>query len=134
MQLRTAENYRTPRGEPELRPSERAVRLKGLRPPTNETVQGTDLPVRVNHGRWVVDCPVCLSAQLASFTDPRFLCVTCGNVNVDGKWFRLAWPANAAAIEAALVIRPTENRNWSPGETVADLRRENTEHGIGGLV
>jgi hypothetical protein len=105
-----------------------------MRPITQEVHLGLELPVRVNHGRWVVDCPVCLSAQLASFTEQRFLCAECGNVSVGGKWLSIVWPPDAVAIENALVIRPTENRNWLPGETVADLRRENTGHGIGGLV
>jgi hypothetical protein len=136
MQFPTAESYRTPRNEPELRPSERAPRRKGLRPTTQEVHRGgIELPVRVNHGRWVVDCPVCLSAQLASSTEQRFLCAECGNIsNAGGKWLPLVWPPDAVAIEAALAIRPTENRNWLPGESVSDLRRENNEHGIGGLV
>lgn len=135
MKFPTAESYRTPKSEPNLRPSVRAARIRKLVPLTNELdSSGPPLLVRVNHGRWIVDCPFCTSAQLASLTDPRFLCAECGNVNADGKWLPIVWPAGAEVLEAALAIRPTENRNWSPGESVADLHRENTEHGIGGLV
>jgi hypothetical protein len=36
------------------------------------------------------------------------------------------------AIEAALRVRPDPTtRNWLPGETVADLLRENAEHDVG---
>ncbi len=37
----------------------------------------------------------------------------------------------AAAIERVLLRRPVlSTRNWAPGETVADLERENAEHGV----
>jgi hypothetical protein len=32
-------------------------------------------------------------------------------------------------IEAILLMRPVENQNWEPGESVAQLARENLEHG-----
>jgi len=48
-------------------------------------------------------------------------------------------PSNRKAIEAELLKRPINgrnpaeaiNRNWEPGETVATLKKENAEHGIG---
>ena len=43
----------------------------------------------------------------------------------------MAWPDDAEAAEAVLLRRPlTVNRNWRPPETVADLLRENAEHGV----
>jgi hypothetical protein len=82
------------------------------------------LPVKANHGRWVVECP-CGAAQMTGRTDPRFYCVECGNALFDGKWVSVEWPKNAAAIEQELDRRPlVSNRNWFPGETVAVLRDE----------
>lgn len=84
----------------------------------------------VNHARWVVNCPFCPSAQLASRTDMRFFCVSCLNEQAGARWVNVVWPANVAAIEAALRPRQTENANWAPPETVADLIAENQAHGL----
>lgn len=83
------------------------------------------IEVYANHGRWVVECPVCHGAQLAVRDDPRFMCVSCGNVSVGGKWRPVVWPKDHAKIEALLDRRPmAHNRNWAPGETVQSLLRE----------
>jgi hypothetical protein len=47
-----------------------------------------------------------------------------------GKRYSVVWPKDAEEIVQVLRMRPTENMNWEPGETLADLRRENEEHGI----
>jgi len=84
------------------------------------------LLVRVNDGRWIVQCEVCNGAQLASRNDHRFFCVDCCNVSHGGGWRPVAWPAEHEAIEATLSARPLPNtRHWLPGESVADLEREN---------
>jgi hypothetical protein len=116
-------------------PAERAARRQRLPILTMAMAPGgPEVIVRANHGRWIVDCPFCLGAQLASPTDRRFLCADCGNVNISGKWLRVVWPANPEAIEAVLLARPLENRNWDSGESIADLRRENAEHDIPEMV
>lgn len=86
-----------------------------------------EVAVCVNHGRWVVDCPVegCNGAQFASETDPRFVCVECGSGP-----FSVVWPEGRAAIEEVLAVRPQPNRNWFPGESVDGLRAENSERGL----
>lgn len=79
----------------------------------------------VNEGRWVVSCPNCAGAQYACRTDHRFMCVECGNDAIAGKWRPVVWPVTAADIEAELEKRTRHtNRNWMPGETVADLAIE----------
>ena len=92
-------------------------------PDSHESIQ-----VFVDHGRWVVNCPRCNSAQLAYASDPRFLCAECHNGGVG--WLTVEWPERVADIERALMRRPTENRNWQPGETPAALLAENRLHGI----
>jgi hypothetical protein len=83
------------------------------------------IPIVVNHGRWVVECPDCGSAQLGCRSDHRFMCSECANVVIGGLWRRVVWPKHAAAIEDELAERPwPKNQNWTPGETVADLRAE----------
>lgn len=83
------------------------------------------IEARVDDGRWVVDCPDpdCTSAQIASDTDPRFVCVRCAFGP-----FTVVFPKDRPAIEQTLLARPVpETRNWLPNETVGDLKRENDE-------
>ena len=80
-----------------------------------------------NHGRWVADCPAdqCSEAHAVTPGD-TFSCVNCGMVS------KLGWPLNMEQIDRTLLLRAVpETRNWLPGETVTDLRRENIEHGVG---
>lgn len=90
----------------------------------------TTVAARVNHGRWLWDCPLCGGAQVCTPADPRAFCVECWNGGSD-RWWPVLFPEERADIELVLDARPLEqNRNWSPGETVMDLRRENVEHGL----
>jgi hypothetical protein len=90
----------------------------------------TPLQAWVSGGRWIVMCP-CGGAQLAARDDHRFFCVDCLNAQVGGQWRTVSWPADAAAIETALLRRPApETRTWLPTETLADLLAENAEHGL----
>lgn len=136
MQLPTAESFypRDP-DKPDIPLPARALWIarRGM-PVTQQVTDDLRIEVRVNHGRWIADCPFCSGAQMASFTDPRFLCADCGNINVGGKWIRLVWPGDARGIEVALLVRSEPNRNWRPGETIAALRNENAQHGVEGAV
>lgn len=95
-------------------------------------------PVYYNHGRWVVDCPrkTCASAALAPKDRKRITCI-CGDVEVcDHKTpcnarMDLIWPELPDAIVEMVSKRPRGNRNWYPGETLADLHAENLAHGVG---
>ncbi len=94
--------------------------------------------VRYEWGRWVADCPVadCWNAEHAGLwqgavgmlTRDGMACRECG-------WQGAAlWPAPELAEQllAVLALRPMPStRNWLPGETVADLLLQNTQHGIG---
>lgn len=82
------------------------------------------ITVYVNEGRWIEECPDCHGAQLATPSDPRFMCHCCGNAAVGGRFRPVVWPTEAAAVERELLRRPAEvNRNWI-GESVKDLRAE----------
>lgn len=95
---------------------------------------GTAVHVYANHGRWIVECPDCHGAQLASPTDRRFMCSDCGNGNVGGVWRPVSWPTDKqlSSIEDLLAYRPPENQNWRPGETLTQLRGENAFYMLGG--
>ena len=122
----------------------------GALPPIDtDHVQG-EKQAHINQGRWIVDCS-CNSALLVSMTVRYFLCPDCGNRDNGGKWYRVMFPVNWQAIEAVLLRRPLRHRglgpdgkvwsqgfnpfeawhrNWSPGETLADLQAENRAYGV----
>lgn len=101
--------------------------LEAMNAPTGG--KSVAVQVYVNHGRWIVECPDCRGAQLASPTDRRFMCSDCGNVDAGGAWRPVIWPSDkqAATIEELLALRPVENQNWRPGETARQLHAENRE-------
>lgn len=97
-------------------------------------------PAFLNWGRWKVHCPspVCLGAALVEPGQTSVICQcrdegVCQHGPVCGAIYRVAWPAEASTIELieeAVSVRPLQNRNWFPHETVADLHRENVENGV----
>jgi len=98
--------------------------------PTAVDLQAPAVAVRVYRGMWIVDCPSCHGAQVAASGDHRMLCVDCFNADIGGRWRRVAWPADAPAIERVLLARPDpDTRNWT-GEPVDQLQAENAERGL----
>ena len=87
----------------------------------------------VNEGRWIAECPLGDGyAFCVSFRNPVFWCPLCGNKLNGGQWWEINFPPAKTAIERLLLLRPAvANRNWKWPETVADLARENTDHGLG---
>lgn len=122
-----------PRLPPE-RGAELAPRMFWMAPTTPmfdaDVAPDSPLLVYLNHGRWIAECPDCHGAQLACWTDHRFMCNECGNVTVGGLWRATVWPADRAGIEAVCSQRPEINQNWLPGETVAALKAESAAHGL----
>lgn len=100
-------------------------------PPTTHVSDTPPLKARVNHNRWIVDCPDCAGAEFVWLDKPLMMCAECFNVAVERKWRRVVLPNNVAAIETVLKARPIPHtRNWVPGETVSDLKRENKKRGL----
>ena len=83
----------------------------------------------VNHGAWLVQCPdsQCGGAEYA-WEEGFYYCFSCHNGYMKHRIRRLSFPVERKDIEALLEQRPLLNRNWSPGETIEDLRIENIEH------
>ncbi len=81
-------------------------------------------------GRWIADCPSCSGAEYVDFRNPIFMCCSCWNKDFGHQWLRVKVPKIKADIEAELLKRPAGNRHWEPNETLADLRRQNKEHGV----
>ncbi len=109
---------------------------KSMHAPGQDGVTGgTPLKARVDWGRWLVDCPDCNSAAIVSEESRLYWCLTCGNASINFAWRKVQMPRDRSDIEAALVKRPAAQpdnavtRNWTPGETVAELEKVNTENG-----
>lgn len=96
-------------------------------------VSAAPLPVCVNANRWLVQCPYCGGAEFAWPEDPWFMCGSCFNSSVDGKWRPVVWPGDTeiAEVEAILNARPNPfSRNWDPfAEDTGDLRAQNVANG-----
>lgn len=81
------------------------------------------IAARVDHGRWLVDCPCGNGAPVTPWQEaaPEAVCLSCGTVFV-----MVIFPANVDAIEQTLVQRRFRtNQNWRPSETLAQLLSEN---------
>jgi len=136
MNLRTAETERTYQGPKSGAEAVLNVWLsKGKTPPLvpqSQAVAPTpEVEVVVNHGRWLVECPFCPSAQVASVSDRRFFCVDCGNAAVGGRFIKVVWPTDLTELDDVLGRRPPENANWRSDESLTHIRNENAEHGLG---
>lgn len=81
----------------------------------------------ISRGAWLAHCPDCRGVEYA-WEECFFVCCSCLNSKVGHKVRRSAFPAERKEIEELLEARPLLNRNWYPGETLADLKRENREH------
>lgn len=106
--------------------AEALVRMYWYGDPPHGILPDTRGVATVNHGRWLVECPWCSSASMASRDDHRFFCTACGNDGT-GKWIVVDWPANAQQAEIVLADRPSiEARSFDPRvEDVGTLIGEN---------
>lgn len=117
---------------------------KAVIPPMSHVVATAEpLVARVNHGIWITSCscgapprpdiPWVPNAGTVVFLDVLLgWDVRCGNQGWGGGWRAITAPAETERrqIEAVLLCRPrVEDRNWEPGETIADLLAQNREHG-----
>lgn len=83
--------------------------------------------VFVSGGKWLVECACGNCPSVAPEWDGLACCYECGAV-----YEGLAMPAEADAIEQALVRRPTlAARYWNPAMSVADLLAANAAMGCG---
>jgi hypothetical protein len=85
------------------------------------------IQARILYGRWVVDCPECPGCNDADPAEPVYLCTSCG---FPEQLVRVEFPDRRAEIERLLLKRKhIANRNWRPGETLAQLRQQNIQNG-----
>jgi predicted RNA-binding Zn-ribbon protein involved in translation (DUF1610 family) len=88
-------------------------------------MSGTD--AAIIEGRWEAKCPACGIRLYVQPGQPSNTCGGCGEV------FLVRFPADEprGRIEYYLQRRPdVGTRNWLPGESIAQLIRENTRAGV----
>lgn len=83
----------------------------------------------VRQGRWLVLCPDCNGAERA-WEEGWMMCMSCWNGYTKHQYRKVIFPSERLEIENILEPRPLQNRNWEQGELMADLRKQNIEHGI----
>ena len=112
----------------------------------------------MNHGRWLAYCPDCGAANKVDRNTGEYLCLLCNQSliavaytpkpnnpklfvkvpDVEERQKALARAKRNKAtfkytpekVERLLRKRNKANMNWFPHETLADLERENAEHGV----
>lgn len=98
--------------------------------PRPDVVDGTAVIARVDHNRWIADCPDCSGAEYVWLSEPIFMCQSCWNARIDHHWRPVGIVTDWRKIVDVLTKRPMPaNRNWTPGETIDALRAENAKHG-----
>ncbi|MDX3311595.1 hypothetical protein P1S61_21525 [Streptomyces sp. ME08-AFT2] len=111
------------------------------------TLITTRARARVNHGRWIADCPrpYCANAMRLQPGEAAFHCGGEGGCKLVAE---VEWPADAVGIWAALEERPVPGtRNWYPdahaeavqlglphGQTATELRDETRQYEAGQVV
>jgi len=88
-----------------------------------------EIRARVDQGVWIAYCPnqFCGGAE-AVWDEPAklFFCPYCGNINNDGRLYRITIPIIWRVIEQLLEVRPARMfQNWEPGKSRHVLALEN---------
>lgn len=97
--------------------------LKGKRVSMYDVTEPVD--AFISDGEWLIQCE-CGAGNSVDPAQGLARCGPCGAVHT-----HVVIPDDREAIEAVLMRRPRDvNRNWLPGETVAELERENVAHGV----
>jgi len=103
--------------------------------------EGPAVLAYIIHGRWMASCNTklgdgssCVGVEVVDPDDPVFMCLSCFNLDNNGKLAPVDFPAGQykTDIEEILVSRPLIlTRGWLPqqGETLVNLIGENIEHG-----
>lgn len=73
---------------------------------------------RIDHARWIADCPWhCGASHAVPRTERRFWCTGCGNGGT-GKTCALTWPAERARVELNMSTLPSALASWPCADDV----------------
>ena len=113
---------------------------------------GKVIKAEINFGQWIAKCPDCNGAEAVDPSEPIFYCFSCGNYKQNGRPRKVEFPKDREEIEKLVLARPIKigmgthniervtlakptiwtkfgplSRSWVPGETVADLKKQNED-------
>lgn len=91
-------------------------------------ITGEPLSAEINFGRWIVRCPYCSGAEIADKEDAVFMCLSCFNEENGGHFRPVSFPADSDSIESLLSGRREAHQNWTPGESLEDLKEETLQY------
>ena len=117
---------------------------------TGETCKAPSVTAYINGGRWLAKCGECGSIEDVTPADPIFWCHRCGCSKHAGCALPVVFPKNIEAVEATVLARPVQDgvgfsdndraagatplaglrRDWTPEQSLADVRRENKGAGL----
>lgn len=123
-------------------------RRRGIKIAIRDTLAKSPVYARIYRGHWIADCDVCGGAMFVDPSDPVFFCVECFNRKDNGKIRPVVFPDDRQEIEQAILERPVNDfagvtdseragrafilaggqiftRDWMPGETAEDIRKQN---------
>ena len=106
----------------------------------SDETKGEPVSAFILDGRWVARCE-CGGQEVVDFNDPLFICLNpaCYNISTGHYPRKVRFPSKKDRKKLAeiLLARPNPvNRNWDRNgvfgkpETIEDLERENTDHGL----
>lgn len=83
------------------------------------------IDVYLNHGRWIADC-ACKAGISCTPEHDIAICIECG------RRYQTNSPSiiERTQIEDELAQRPERNRNWTPKESIDDLKRQNIHRAL----
>ena len=122
------------------------VKITHRRPPKfldlmlSDETKGTSVNAFILDGRWVARCE-CNGQEVVDIQSPIFVCLnpSCYNISTGHYPRKVRFPSKKDRKKLAeiLLARPNPiNRNWDrngvfgKAETIKDLERENTDHGL----
>ena len=87
------------------------------------------LQAQVTEGLWFASCPDCKTPVIVDNQEPSFFCTTCLNAGNDGHPYAVDFRGKAEVEELFARRKDPRTRNWLPGETIEDLKREQRTRG-----
>lgn len=77
---------------------------------------GSEVVARVDHGRWIADCPDCNGAEYVDPDEPVFFCFGCLNTQYQGQLRPVRFPPPEIRERIEANLRPEAYNSWSEEE------------------
>lgn len=80
------------------------------------TEPGAEVVARIDHGRWIADCPDCNGAEYVDPDEPVFFCFGCLNTQYQGQLRPVRFPPPEIRERIEANLRPEAYNSWSEEE------------------